>query len=68
MRAFEPMIYTRFLRFTEYEKRKATEYPVIHHTGFFGIDRESMRRFISIIMGVLSWKNHFQFPSPAAIS
>ena len=29
----QPMIYKRFFQFTEYERRQATEYLVIHHTG-----------------------------------
>jgi len=37
----QPMIYKRFFRFTEYEKRKGTEYLVIHHTGFPDIDKDS---------------------------
>ena len=38
---YEPMIYKRFLQFTEYEERKATEFLVIHHTGYPGIDKDS---------------------------
>ena len=37
----EPMIYKRFLRFTEYEERKVTEVLVIHHTGIPGVDKDS---------------------------
>ncbi|MBR3457988.1 MAG: N-acetylmuramoyl-L-alanine amidase [Selenomonadaceae bacterium] len=37
----EPMIYKRFLQFTEYVERKATEYIVIHNTGFPGVDKDS---------------------------
>ena len=37
----EPMIYKRFLRFTEYEYRKATEYIVIHHVGIPDVDKDS---------------------------
>ena len=37
----EPMIYKRFFDFTEYKDRKATEFIVIHHTGFPGVDKDS---------------------------
>ena len=37
----EPMIYKGFLRFTEYEYRKATEYIVIHHVGIPDVDKDS---------------------------
>ena len=37
----EPMIYKRFFDFTEYRDRKATEFIVIHHTGFPGVDKDS---------------------------
>ena len=37
----EPMIYKRFFQFTEYEERQATEFIVIHHTGFPDIDKDS---------------------------
>ena len=36
-----PMIYKRFFRFTEYEEREATEFLVIHHTGFPGVDSDA---------------------------
>ena len=35
----QPMIYKRFFQFTEYERRQATEYLVIHHTGFRTIEQ-----------------------------
>ena len=38
---WEPPIYKRFLQFTEYEKRPATEFIVIHHTGFPNVDKDS---------------------------
>ncbi|MBP3780746.1 MAG: N-acetylmuramoyl-L-alanine amidase [Selenomonas sp.] len=38
---YEPMIYKRFLQFTEYEERKRTEVLVIHHTGFPNVDKDS---------------------------
>ena len=38
---YEPMIYKRFLQFTEYEVRPATEMLVIHHTGFPNEDKDS---------------------------
>lgn len=38
---YEPMIYKWFFQFTEYEPRKATEFLVIHHTGFPGKDKDS---------------------------
>ena len=37
----EPMIYKRFLYFTEYEKRPDTKFIVIHHTGFPNEDKDS---------------------------
>ena len=37
----EPMIYKRFLDFTEYEERSATNLIVIHHTGFPNVDKDS---------------------------
>ena len=37
----EPMIYKRFLQFTYYKERKATEFTVIHHTGNPGVDKDS---------------------------
>ena len=37
----QPMIYKRFFQFTDYERRQATEYLVIHHTGFPGADKDS---------------------------
>ena len=36
-----PPIYKRFFDFTEYEERPATEFIVIHHTGFPGEDKDS---------------------------
>ena len=38
---WEPPIYKRFLQFTEYEERPATELLVIHHTGFPTADKDS---------------------------
>lgn len=38
---YEPMIYKRFFQFTEYEKRPATDFIVIHHTGFPNEDKDS---------------------------
>lgn len=38
---YEPMIYKRFFQFTEYEKRSATDFIVIHHTGFPNEDKDS---------------------------
>lgn len=38
---YEPMIYKRFFHFTEYEKRPATDFIVIHHTGFPNEDKDS---------------------------
>ena len=37
----EPMIYKRFLDFTEYEERPETNCIVIHHTGFPDVDKDS---------------------------
>lgn len=38
---WEPPIYKRFFRFTEYEERPATDMIVIHHTGFPDADKDS---------------------------